>query len=166
MELWRQNRRMVIHFPIVMMLATGVAIGILPTAKITELYRYNGFDFSGTVAIGVGLPLTMIGLALLAYCYVMHRARKMIAAIETELSTIESRCSELAAGGLVHTRGVPSELVVFYTLLIAFAIPVTMIGLYAFVGLLALIAGLLVFFAVAIIRVYETIDPEETEEGA
>lgn len=153
-ELWQHYRRILVHYPLVIVAATGVLIWFLPIAKIIDRYSYQSFKYDGEVALSFGLPLTLIGLVLLAYCYVMRQARFAIVKIEDEMSKIDASHGTAEFRELVNTNGPRTESIVLLLLLVL-AVLIALVGMFMLLHMFVLLLAVIIFLIIGTLSTYE-----------
>jgi len=128
-DLWNHHNGMQLQWPAVIVGASLLVLSSVIPGKIPKILNHTLWGRDSELVLVVGLPMMLVGIGLVVLLNIMRRARKIMGVLENEISEIEKLSNiEKYFKDINHPRGVSGAKLLWFYLLIGFALPIMAFG--------------------------------------
>jgi len=138
-QLWTHHSSAQLQWPAAVTGAALLVISSIIPENIPKLTDINAWGHDAKIIFGVGVPLIITSLGIIAMIYIMKRARKAMMCIEESITKTEKQLGQKSEylQGLNHPKGFSGPNFMRFYMIICFALPMSFFGLSFSFGLIS-----------------------------
>lgn len=142
-SLWAHHNTIQLQLPTIILTASVLVISNIILKAPSNVFNPDKWGVDPAARFGVGIPLLVTGLAIAGMLYTMQRTRSIMKSLEKQLDLIENRLGdedEDRFSDVNHPPGPSGPVLMRNFMLLCFAFPATVFGLFLIFGLKIILA--------------------------